>query len=195
MYANMIWCRYEFDRVFAPADQQDAVYEDVSDLVVSVADGYNVCIMAYGQTGSGKTYTMQVRPAARRIPVPGSLSPLEREACCQCCPHMCITLSHAQGSTAEVCVTNVVCLRLAMHLTGHAGPYKIAIAQVGGVTCLRRVSPAMSLPPQLWNPSSWMCLRHEALTALCMHLNGVVKSLASLHAQATCLCVMCATSC
>jgi hypothetical protein len=27
-------------------------------LVVSVLDGYNVCIFAYGQTGSGKTYTM-----------------------------------------------------------------------------------------------------------------------------------------
>jgi kinesin family member C2/C3 len=52
-------CRYEFDRVFAPNDTQEAVYEDVSDLIVSVADGYNVCIMAYGQTGSGKTYTMQ----------------------------------------------------------------------------------------------------------------------------------------
>jgi kinesin family protein C2/C3 len=45
--------------VFAPNDSQEAVYEDVSDLIVSVADGYNVCIMAYGQTGSGKTYTMQ----------------------------------------------------------------------------------------------------------------------------------------
>ena len=35
------------------------MYEDVEDLIVSVADGYNVCIMAYGQTGSGKTHTMQ----------------------------------------------------------------------------------------------------------------------------------------
>src|SRR3546814_12322043 len=26
--------------------------------MVSVLDGYNVCIFAYGQTGSGKTYTM-----------------------------------------------------------------------------------------------------------------------------------------
>ena len=30
----------------------------MSDLVVSVLDGYNVCIFAYGQTGSGKTWTM-----------------------------------------------------------------------------------------------------------------------------------------
>lgn len=45
--------------MFGPEDQQEAVYEDVSDLVISAADGYNVCIMAYGQTGSGKTYTMQ----------------------------------------------------------------------------------------------------------------------------------------
>jgi Microtubule binding len=28
---------------------------DVSALVISVLDGYNVCIFAYGQTGSGKT--------------------------------------------------------------------------------------------------------------------------------------------
>lgn len=45
--------------MFGPEDQQEAVYEDVSDLVISAADGFNVCIMAYGQTGSGKTFTMQ----------------------------------------------------------------------------------------------------------------------------------------
>jgi hypothetical protein len=44
--------------VFGPECTQEMVYEDVSDLVVSAADGYNVCIIAYGQTGSGKTYTM-----------------------------------------------------------------------------------------------------------------------------------------
>ena len=34
-------------------------YTQVSALVTSVLDGYNVCIMAYGQTGSGKTFTME----------------------------------------------------------------------------------------------------------------------------------------
>ncbi|WIA19756.1 hypothetical protein OEZ85_005672 [Tetradesmus obliquus] len=49
---------FEFDAVFAPEASQQQVYEEVSPLVRSCADGYNVCIFAYGQTGSGKTYTM-----------------------------------------------------------------------------------------------------------------------------------------
>lgn len=50
---------FEFDRVFAPAVGQEEVFEAVQPLVVSVLDGYNVCIFAYGQTGSGKTHTME----------------------------------------------------------------------------------------------------------------------------------------
>jgi len=50
---------FEFDRVFAPLDGQDKVFDEVVGLVTSVLDGYNVCIMAYGQTGSGKTFTME----------------------------------------------------------------------------------------------------------------------------------------
>ena len=30
----------------------------VSPLVTSFVDGFNVCVLAYGQTGSGKTFTM-----------------------------------------------------------------------------------------------------------------------------------------
>lgn len=32
---------------------------DASPVVISVLDGYNVCIFAYGQTGTGKTFTME----------------------------------------------------------------------------------------------------------------------------------------
>ncbi|XP_064270044.1 kinesin-like protein KIF25 isoform X2 [Passer domesticus] len=46
------------DRVYNELESQDAVFADVSPLLTSLLDGYNVCIMAYGQTGSGKTYTM-----------------------------------------------------------------------------------------------------------------------------------------
>ena len=49
---------FTFDSVFSPQDGQDIVFEDVSHLVQSASDGYNVCIFAYGQTGSGKTWTM-----------------------------------------------------------------------------------------------------------------------------------------
>ncbi|XP_077203641.1 kinesin-like protein KIF25 isoform X2 [Paroedura picta] len=48
----------QFERVYSPAETQETVFADVSPLLTSLLDGYNVCIMAYGQTGSGKTYTM-----------------------------------------------------------------------------------------------------------------------------------------
>ena len=35
------------------------VFADTAPIVVSILDGYNVCIFAYGQTGTGKTFTME----------------------------------------------------------------------------------------------------------------------------------------
>ncbi|GAU23303.1 hypothetical protein TSUD_237570 [Trifolium subterraneum] len=50
---------FRFDRVYTPKDGQADVFADASPMVISVLDGYNVCIFAYGQTGTGKTFTME----------------------------------------------------------------------------------------------------------------------------------------
>ena len=51
---------YDFDQVFGGKDgnSQKDIFRDTKHLIMSVIDGYNVCIFAYGQTGAGKSFTM-----------------------------------------------------------------------------------------------------------------------------------------
>ncbi|CAN1199491.1 Kinesin-like protein KIN-14S, partial [Linum perenne] len=56
-----------FDHVFKPDDNQEAVFGETKPIVTSVLDGYNVCIFAYGQTGTGKTFTMEGTPENRGV--------------------------------------------------------------------------------------------------------------------------------
>ena len=38
--------KFEYDRVFAPGSKQEEVFEAVQPLLVSVLDGFNICIFA-----------------------------------------------------------------------------------------------------------------------------------------------------
>ena len=58
---------FDFDRVFGPEVQQAGIFEDVSQLVTSALDGYNVCIFAYGQTGKQSPSSFWALPSAASV--------------------------------------------------------------------------------------------------------------------------------
>ncbi|ODV82394.1 kinesin-domain-containing protein [Suhomyces tanzawaensis NRRL Y-17324] len=50
--------KFQFDKIFLVNLTNEMIFEELSQLIQSSLDGFNVCVFAYGQTGSGKTYTM-----------------------------------------------------------------------------------------------------------------------------------------
>lgn len=50
--------KFQFDKIFLPILLNQDIFDELSQLIQSSLDGYNVCVFAYGQTGSGKTHTM-----------------------------------------------------------------------------------------------------------------------------------------
>lgn len=49
---------FQFDKIFNQKSTNQHIFTELSQLIQSSLDGYNVCVFAYGQTGSGKTWTM-----------------------------------------------------------------------------------------------------------------------------------------
>ena len=49
---------FEFDRVFEPTADRTEVFAELEDVILSVLDGFNVCVLAFGQTNAGKSETM-----------------------------------------------------------------------------------------------------------------------------------------
>ena len=60
LYIYFFAFSYQFDRVFKPGDNNEAVYNELNEnkLIDSAMNGFNATIFAYGQTASGKTHTM-----------------------------------------------------------------------------------------------------------------------------------------
>jgi kinesin family protein C2/C3 len=50
---------FKLDCVLTTQDDRVAIFVDTAPIVVSVLDGYNVCIFSYGKTRAGKTFTME----------------------------------------------------------------------------------------------------------------------------------------
>lgn len=67
----------KFDEVFNENDEQEKIFNYVSNCVDNVIKGFNCTIFAYGQTGSGKTYTMFGRGFDTREQVKGLKRPTQ----------------------------------------------------------------------------------------------------------------------
>ena len=89
---------FDFDRVFGPEVQQAGIFQDVSQLVTSALDGYNVCIFAYGQTGKIASRSTWMPPYAWH--------------CCQ----------SRRDHNASLCLTSVAC-QTDMHICGAASMF------------------------------------------------------------------------
>lgn len=58
---------FHFHLIILSQSLAKVVFTQTLPLVVSVLDGFNVCIFAYGQTGTGKTFTMEGTPEHRGV--------------------------------------------------------------------------------------------------------------------------------
>lgn len=58
---------FSFENVYDEGTSQEKVFSELSTLIQSSMDGYNVSVFGYGQTGAGKTHTMIGGEGAKNI--------------------------------------------------------------------------------------------------------------------------------
>jgi cell division septum initiation protein DivIVA len=152
---------FDFDSSLAPSSSQSSLFSEVSPLIQSSLDGFNVCLLAYGISGSGKTFSMEgtkEQPGMNRLAVKEMWEEMRRreeydwEVKVQACEIHCEQIRdlllgcQAQAEDAELCngICEIQTAAASSSSSGAAPAVQLKGAVTVSVTSLRDVESALS---------------------------------------------------